>query len=225
MKILLIEDDPRTASLVTKGLKEAGFAVRHVADGDEGRLIALHEEFDVVVLDLMLPTLDGLSVLRALRTQGNPTPVLILSALAGVDDRVRGLRDGGDDYLTKPFAFSELFWRIQALLRRARREAPTTLLRVHDLELNLLTRRVTRAGRGIDLQPREFALLEHLMRNRGRVVTRTMIIEHVWNYNFDPETNVVESRMSRLRAKVDSGFDRPLIHTIRGTGYVLRAPD
>lgn len=225
MRILLIEDNGRTAALIAKGLKEAGFSVQHAADGEEGRLRALHEDFDIIILDLMLPSLDGFSILRALRAQGKHTPVLILSARSGLDDRVRGLRDGGDDYLTKPFAFTELLWRVQALLRRSSQQAPVSLLRVHDLELNILSHRVTRDGRTIDLQPREFALLEHLMRNAGRVVTRTMIIEHVWNYNFDPETNVVESRMSRLRSKVDADFSPPLIHTIRGVGYVLRAPE
>lgn len=225
MRILLMEDDRKTASFIQKGLQQAGFAVEHAADGEDGRLLALHNEYDAIVLDLMLPSLDGLSVLHALRTAGRTTPVLILSARAAVDDKVRGLRAGGDDYLAKPFAFSELLWRIQALLRRAGMQAPATRLRVHDLDLDVLTRKVARGSRDLDLQPREFALLEYLMRNAGHVVSRTMIIEHVWNYHFDPETNVVESRMSRLRAKVDAEGEPPLIHTVRGVGYVLRAPE
>ena len=224
MRILLIEDDRKTASFIVKGLREAGFAVDHCGDGEDGRIQALHGDYDALVLDIMLPSIDGLTVLRSLRAAGNRTPVLILSAKDTVDDKVKGLRQGGDDYLTKPFAFSELLWRIQALVRRSGMHPLETRLRVHDLELDALSRRVRRQGRDLELQPREFALLEYLMRNAGRVVSRTMIIEHVWNYNFDPETNVVESRMSRLRAKVDAGFDRPLLHTIRGVGYVLKPP-
>ncbi|MBN1669457.1 MAG: response regulator transcription factor [Kiritimatiellae bacterium] len=222
MRILLIEDDRKTASFIVRGLKEEGFAVAHAQDGEEGRLQALHEKFDAVVLDLMLPGLDGLSVLRSLREAGSSTPVLILSAKDSVDDRVRGLRAGGDDYLTKPFAFSELLWRVHALIRRAGVQPPLTRLSVADMEVDLLARTVRRAGRKVELQPGEFALLEYLARNAGRVVSRTMIMEHVWDYNFDPETNVVESRMSRLRAKIDAPFARALIHTIRGVGYVLR---
>jgi two-component system OmpR family response regulator len=224
MKVLLIEDDRKTASFVTKGLKESGFAVDVCADGEEGRTQALHGDYDAIVLDLMLPSVDGLTVLRSLRAANRTTPVLILSAKGTLDDKVAGLRQGGDDYLTKPFAFTELLWRLQALVRRAGIKPRETELQVHDLNLNVLTRRVSRGRRTMDLQPREFALLEFLMRNAGRVVTRTMILEHVWNCSFDPETNVVESRMSRLRAKVDAGGEPPLIHTYRGVGYALRPP-
>lgn len=224
MKILLVEDDRKTAAFVAKGLKEAGFAVDHFTDGEDGRLQALHNDYDVLVLDLMLPSIDGLSILRSLRSTGRRTPVLILSAKDSVEDKVRGLREGGDDYLAKPFAFSELLWRIQALVRRSGMQPPATRLTVHDLELDTLTRRVVRQGKEIELQPREYALLEYLMRNAGRVVSKTMIIEHVWHYNFDPGTNVIESRVSRLRSKIDGGVAPPLIRTIRGVGYVLKPP-
>jgi two-component system OmpR family response regulator len=222
MRVLIV--DRKTASFIRKGLLESGFSVEHTADGHEGLTLALHNDYDTVILDLMLPSMSGLNVLQGMRNAGKQTPVLILSAKASVEDKVAGLRKGGDDYLTKPFSFNELLWRVQALIRRAGIQVPTTALKVHDLELDVLTRNVMRQGVSIELQPREFALLEHLMRNAGRVVSRTMIMEHVWNYNFDPETNVVESRMSRLRDKVDVPFSCPLIHTIRGVGYVIKAP-
>jgi two-component system, OmpR family, response regulator len=225
MKVLLVEDDHRTAAFVTKGLKEAGFVVQHVDNGTDGKFSALHESQDVVVLDLMLPGVDGLTILRAMRQAGVNTPVLILSAKGSVDEKVEGLRSGGDDYLAKPFAFAELLWRVQALLRRSKDQRAATRLVAGDLELDILTRKVTRGGRSIDLQPREFSLLEYLMRNMGRVVSKTMIMEHVWDYNFDPQTNVVESRMSRLRDKIDQGAEPPLIHTVRGAGYILKLHD
>lgn len=224
MNILLIEDNRKTAEFIREGLQQAGFTVDHVADGEDGRLRVLHNDYDAIILDLMLPSIDGLAILRSVRNSGRKTPILILSARTSVDDRIAGLRAGGDDYLTKPFAFSELFWRLQALIRRAGFQDPAPVLTLHDLTLDTLSRRVTRGGRAIELQPREFALLEYLVRNAGRVVTKTMILERVWGYSFLPETNVIESRMSRLRAKVDAGFRDPLIHTIRGVGYVLRPP-
>lgn len=224
MRVLLVEDDRKAGSFIRKGLQEAGFSVEHANDGQDGLILALHQDFDTIILDISLPSLDGLSILQSLRNAGKKTPVIILSAKASVEDKVAGLRKGGDDYLTKPFSFNELLWRVQALMRRAGMQEPVTTLRLHDLEMDLPHRRVVRKGVVIELQPREFALLEHLLRNAGRVVSKTMIMEHVWNYNFDPETNVVESRMSRLRDKVDAPFDVPLIHTIRGVGYVLKAP-
>ncbi len=224
MKILLVEDDSRTAAFITKGLRESGFTVHAVADAEAARLSALHEPCDVVILDRMLPgRQDGLAVVRALRAAGRQTPIIILSAKDKIEDRVEGLQAGADDYLVKPFAFSELLWRVQALLRRAHAQPQATTLKVGGLELDLLARRVTREGRELDLQPGEFALLEYLMRNAGRVVTKTMLIEHVWDYNFDPQTNVVESRVARLRRKVDDPFDTPMIHTMRGAGYILKA--
>ncbi len=222
MRILLIEDDRRTAEFVARGLREAGFSVNHVADGENGRFHALNEEYDAVVLDLMLPGIDGLSILKAMRKAGVTTPVLILSARGSVEEKVEGLQCGGDDYLAKPFSFTELLWRIHALIRRADGQPGSTRLVAGDLEIDLLTRDVRRQGRAIELQPREYALLEYLVRNAGRIVTRTMIIEHVWAYNFDPRTNIVESRMSRLRGKVDGPGERPLLHTIRGAGYMLK---
>ncbi len=223
MRILLIEDDAKIAAFIVKGLKQAGYSVEHASNGLDGFHLATTEQFDVAVVDIMLPKLDGISLIEDLRRQNVNTPVLILSAKQSVSDRVAGLQSGGDDYLTKPFAFSELLARIQALLRRARSVAEPTALTVGDLEMDLLKREVSRAGNAIELQPREFALLEFLARNAGRVVSKTMIMEHVWGYNFDPQTNVVEARMSRLRDKVDKGFDAALIHTVRGVGYVLRA--
>jgi two-component system OmpR family response regulator len=223
MRILLIEDDQKIASFIQKGLREAGFVVGHAADGETGLHLALNESFDAAIIDIMLPQRDGLSVIEGLRKSRRPLPVLILSAKRSVDDRIRGLSIGGDDYLTKPFAFSELLARVQALLRRASGAPEPMTLSYGDLAMNLIAREVTRAGRKIDLQPREFALLEYLLRNSEKVVTRTMIMEHVWNYNFDPETNVVEARICRLREKVDEGFSPKLIHTIRGAGYVLRS--
>jgi two-component system OmpR family response regulator len=222
MRILLVEDDMKIASFVLKGLRAAGYAVDHAPDGEEGLQLALMEPYDAAIVDIMLPKLDGLALIERLRAQKVNTPVLILSAKGSVEDRVRGLERGGDDYLTKPFAFSELLARVQALLRRAGGILDPTRLAVGDLAMNLLTREVTRGGKRIDLQPREFSLLEYLMRNAGRIVSKTMIMEHVWDYNFDPQTNVVEARISRLRDKIDRGFDDKLIQTVRGVGYVLR---
>ena len=223
MHALLIEDDDTIADFVARGLREAGFAVDRAADGAEGLDAALAQTYDVAVVDVMLPRRDGLSVIEELRRKGVMTPVLILSAKRSVDDRVRGLQAGGDDYLTKPFAFAELLARVQALVRRASRTPEPTTLTVEDLVLDLLSRRVTRAGAVVDLRQREFALLEYLMRNAGKVISKTMILSHVWEYNFDPQTNIVDVLVSRLRDKVDRAFDRKLIHTVRGVGYVLRA--
>jgi two-component system, OmpR family, response regulator len=222
MRILVVDDDAKIASFVTKGFKQAGFSVDWAADGQEGLHMARTEPYDAAIIDLMLPKLDGLALIEALREEKINTPVIILSAKRAVDDRVAGLQRGGDDYLTKPFAFSELLARVQALLRRATGAAKSTMLAYADLKMDLLSREVTRAGQRIELQAREFSLLEYLMRNAGRVVSKTMIAEHVWDYNFDPHTNVVETRICRLRDKIDRGFGVTLIHTIRGVGYVLR---
>jgi heavy metal response regulator len=222
MRILIVEDDNTIAHFIEKGLKEEGFAVDHVANGEDGLHMALTEPYDAAILDIMLPKLDGLTVLQRIRESGVATPVLILSAKRSVDDRVKGLQSGGDDYLTKPFAFTELVARIHALIRRSTGTANPTSLNAADLTIDLLTREVTRGAETIELQPKEYALLEYLMHNKGRVVTKTMIIEHVWNYNFDPETNVVEARICRLRDKIDKDHDPKLIHTIRGAGYVLK---
>jgi two-component system OmpR family response regulator len=222
MRVLLIEDDLKTASFISKGLKEAGFAVDHVADGESGLQMASVESYDAAIVDIMLPKMDGLTLIETLRQEKINTPVIILSAKRAVDDRVKGLQRGGDDYLTKPFAFSELLARVQGLIRRNSGVLEPTSLTVSELSMDLLTREVAREGKEIDLQPREFALLEYLMRNQGKVVSKTMIMEHVWNYNFDPQTNVVEARICRLRDKVDKDFGKKLIHTIRGVGYVLR---
>ena len=220
MRILVVEDDKKIASFVVNGLKQSGFAVDHFADGENGLIMAQTIAYDAAVVDLMLPKLDGLSLIRQLRAKGTRTPVLILSAKASVDDRVKGLQAGGDDYLTKPFAFSELLARIQALIRRATQVTEPTRLVVGDLTLDLLTRDVQRGAEKIELQPREFALLEYLMRNANRTVTKTMILEHIFDYSFDPQTNVVDVLVHRLRHKVDRG--KTLIHTMRGVGYVLR---
>jgi two-component system, OmpR family, response regulator len=222
MRILLVEDDAKIAAFVDKGLRAAGYAVDHASDGETGLHLALTEPYDAAVVDIMLPKLDGLSLIGEMRKQKLNTPVIILSAKASVDDRIRGLQTGGDDYLTKPFAFSELLARVQALIRRAGGISDPTQLTVGNLSLNLLTREVTRDGKNIELQPMEYALLEYLMRNAGRVVSKTMIMEHVWDYNFDPQTNVVEARICRLRDKIDREFSTKLIHTIRGAGYVVR---
>ncbi len=224
MRLLLIEDDVKIVAFVTKGLRQAGFAVDHAANGEEGLNMALAEPYDCLLVDVMLPKLEGLEVIRELRSRKVNVPVLILSAKRSVEDRVRGLYSGSDDYLTKPFAFSELMARVQALLRRASGATEPSSLVAGDLELDLLTHEVSRAGMAIDLQPREFALLEYLMRNAGRVVSRTMIMQHVWDYNFDPQSNVVEARISRLRDKVDKGFEKKLIRTLRGVGYMLESP-
>ncbi len=226
MRILLVEDDPEVARFVRRGLTEAGHAVEHRDNGRDGLFAAASEPYDLLVLDRMLPGgVDGLRLVETLRAQDNRTPVLFLTARSAVDERVRGLKAGGDDYLTKPFAFAELLARVEALSRRPATEAPATRLKVADLELDLLSRTVTRAGRRVDVQPREFRLLEHLMRHAGQVVTRTMLLEKVWDYHFDPQTNVIDVHVSRLRQKVDKGFDKPLIHTVRNAGYVLRADE
>ncbi|MBP0444314.1 response regulator transcription factor [Roseomonas sp. SSH11] len=226
MRILLVEDDPEVARFVRKGLTEAGHIVEHRDNGKDGLFAAAGEPFDLLVLDRMLPGgVDGLRLVETLRAQENRTPVLFLTALSAVDERVRGLKAGGDDYLTKPFAFAELLARVEALGRRPASEAPATRLRVADLELDLLSRTVTRGGKRIDVQPREFRLLEHLMRHVGQVVTRTMLLEKVWDYHFDPQTNVIDVHVSRLRQKLDRGFDKPLIHTVRNAGYMIRAED
>ena len=222
MRALLVEDDSSIADFVARGLKEAGFAVDRAADGEAGLAAALEQPYDVAIVDVMLPRRDGLSLIEELRRGGVSTPVLILSARRSVDDRVRGLQSGGDDYLTKPFAFAELLARVQALVRRATRAPEPTSLTVDDLVLDLLSRRVTRGGTSLDLRPREFALLEYLMRNAGRVVSKTMILSHVWDYSFDPQTNVVDVLVSRLREKIDRPFGKKLLHTVRGVGYVLR---
>ncbi len=223
MKILVIEDDRQASAYLAKGLKEAGHVVDIANDGKEGLFLAGSEVYDVMIVDRMLPGRDGLSLVELLRATGNDTPVLFLSALGSVDDRVKGLKAGGDDYLTKPFAFSELLARIEVLVRRRGAGQPQTRLTVGDLEMDLLTRTVKRGGRDIDLLPREFALLEFLMRNAGSVVTRTMMLENVWDYHFDPQTNVIDVHIARLRQKIDKDFPTPLIHTVRGAGYSLRA--
>jgi two-component system OmpR family response regulator len=223
MRALLVEDDDTIAGFVERGLREAGFAVDWFGDGEAGFEAAIGQPYDVAVVDLMLPKRDGLSLIDELRRRGVETPVLILSARRSVDDRVRGLQAGGDDYLTKPFAFAELLARVQALVRRASRAPEPTTLTVDDLILDLLSRRVRRGDSIIDLRPREFALLEYLMRNAGKVISKTMILSHVWDYSFDPQTNIVDVLVSRLREKIDRRFDKKLLHTVRGVGYVIRA--
>jgi len=227
MRVLVIEDDRQAADYLAKGLREAGHVVDAAHDGKEGLFLAGAERFDVLIVDRMLPGRDGLSLVEILRATGDETPVLFLSALGSVDDRVKGLRAGGDDYLTKPFAFAELLARIEVLGRRrtAGGPGPRTKLTVGDLEMDLLTRAVKRGGKTIELLPREFALLEYLMRNAGGVVTRTMMLENVWDYHFDPQTNVIDVHIARLRQKIDKDFAFPLIHTVRGSGYSLRAPE
>jgi two-component system OmpR family response regulator len=222
MRLLLVEDDIKIAQFVSRGLKEAGFAVDHVENGEDGLHMVLHEPYDAAVVDLMLPKTDGLTLIEEMRKNKKNTPVLILSAKRTVDDRVKDLQIGGDDYLTKPFAFSELLARVQALIRRASKTADSSQITVGDLTLNIQSRKVTRAGRPIDLKPLEFSLLEYLMRNAGHVVSKTMIMEHVWDYHFNPQTNVVEARICCLRDKIDRGFENKMIHTIRGVGYVLK---
>jgi two-component system OmpR family response regulator len=225
MEILVIEDDRETAEYVAKGLQREGHAVELAYTGREGLLLATCRSYDVVIVDRMLPGLDGLSVVKAARSAGVKTPILILTTLGGIDDRVEGLQAGGDDYLVKPFALAELVARVNALARRAPLTEPTAMLSVADLVMDRLRRQVSRAGTKIDLTPVEFKLLEHLLLNQGRVVTRTMLLERVWGFHFDPKTNVVETHVSRLRAKIDKGFGAELIHTERGSGYMLRAPD
>jgi two-component system OmpR family response regulator len=219
----VVEDDPTLRAFLLQGLKEAGYAVDEAEDGEKGLELATRNTYDAALVDVMLPRRDGLSLIGELRRRGRTLPVLILSAKQTVDDRVKGLQAGGDDYLVKPFAFSELLARLQALLRRATAAAEPTRLSLGDLSLDLLTRDVTRAGRRLELRPREYALLEYLMRNPGRVVTKTAILSHVWNYRFNPGTNVVDVLVSRLREKLDRGFDTKMLHTVRGAGYVLRA--
>ncbi len=222
MRLLIVEDDREAAEYLRKALHEAGHMAELARDGEEGLALAQGGDFDVLVVDRMLPKRDGLSVISELRARGDKTPVLILSALGQVDDRVTGLRAGGDDYLAKPYAFSELLARIEALTRRTTQQSGDTVYRVGDLELDRLSHRVTRGGKDIPLQPREFRLLEYLMRHAGQVVTRTMLLENVWDYHFDPQTNVIDVHVSRLRAKVDKGFDCALLHTVRGAGYMIR---
>ena len=224
MKILLIEDDQETADYVAHGLHEEGHLLTQVASGAEGLVCALGNGFDLLIVDRMIPGLDGLNLVKTLRAAGHHTPVLFLTALGGIEERVSGLNAGGDDYLIKPFAFSELVARVAALGRRPRTTAVETSLRVLDLELDLLSHTVRRRGKLIELQPREFRLLEYLMRHAGQVVTRTMLLEHVWDIHFDPRTNVVETNISRLRGKIDKGYEVELIHTVRGTGYCVRSP-
>ena len=221
MKILLIDDDARTAAFILKGLKQAGFTTVHAEDGKTGLFKAKTEDFDLAVIDIMLPVMDGFTVIEKIRAAKITTPIIILSAKNAVEDKIRGLQLGSDDYLAKPFSFSELLARIQALLRRANTASDPTTLTVADLTIDLLSHKVTRGNVRIDIQPLEFQLLEYLVRNTGRVVSKTMIMEHVWEYNFDPQTNVVEARVCRLRDKIDKPFERKLIHTVRGFGYVL----
>jgi two-component system OmpR family response regulator len=222
MKVLLVEDNERVAGFLVKGLREEGHTVDHAANGRDGLFLASSETYDTIIMDRILPGgIEGLAIVEALRKTGNKTPILILSALGEVDDRIRGLRAGGDDYLAKPFAFGELVARLDALVRRSRDVGAETDLNVADLRMDPLSHTVTRAGRPIQLQPREFRLLEFLLRHAGQVVTRTMLLENVWDYHFDPQTNVIDSHVSKLRRKIDSGFDTPLLHTVRGAGYKL----
>lgn len=225
MHILVIEDDAATASYLDKSLRESGHSVDHAEDGKEGLFMAMEGSFDALVVDRMLPGLDGLTIIKTLRAAADQTPALILSALGEVDDRVKGLKAGGDDYLVKPFAFSELLARLEVLVRRSDAAQAETAFQVGDLRMDLLSRSVKRGGKPIELQPREFRLLECLMRHAGQVVTRTMLLENVWDYHFDPQTNVIDVHISRLRAKIDKGFTYPLLHTVRGAGYMLRAAE
>ena len=220
-RILVVEDDAGTAEYICKGLREAGFTVEHVPDGRDGLYLASSSAFDGVIMDRMLPGMDGLSVVKALRAGGVETPILILSALAQLDERVTGLRAGGDDYLTKPFGFSELHARLENLIRRRGGKAVETVLRCADVVMDLLSRKVTRSGKPLDLLPREFKLLEYFLRNKDRVVTRTMLLEQVWDYRFDPHTSIIDTHISRLRKKLDEGYGMPLLHTLRGVGYRL----
>lgn len=224
MRVLVVEDEPESAAFLLKALRESGHVGEHAADGEAGLALAFDEGFDVLIVDRMLPKRDGLSVISELRASDIRTPVLILSALGEVDDRVVGLRAGGDDYLTKPYAYSELLARIEALARRSSPEEAETRYAVGDLVLDRLSHDVNRAGTTITLQPREYRLLEYLMKHAGQVVTRTMLLENVWDYHFDPQTNVIDVHISRLRSKIDKNFDRPLLHTVRGAGYTIRDP-
>ena len=225
VRILLIEDDPETSRYVARGLREEGHVTAVADNGADGLSMASDEDYDVLIVDRMLPSMDGLSIVQSLREQDNPVPVLILSALGDLEDRVSGLRAGGDDYLPKPFAFEELLARVEALGRRPNQGSVTTQLTVANLKMDVLARKVQRADHRIILQPREFRLLEYLMRHSGQVVTRTMLLENVWDYHFDPQTNVIDVHVSRLRAKIDRDFDEPLLHTVRGAGYMLREPE
>ena len=225
MRILLVEDDSSVAEYIVKGLRQSGYTVDHAADGKQGLFLASSEKYDVMIVDRMLPHVDGLTIIQTMRVSGNKTPVLILSALGEVDDRVKGLKAGGDDYLVKPFAFAELLARIEAILRRQVSSITQTKLKVADLEMDLLAHKVTRSGEGFNLQPREYKLLEYLMKHAGQVVTRTMLLENVWEYHFDPQTNVIDVHISRLRQKIDKGFDRQLLSTVRGAGYMLHDPE
>ena len=223
MRLLIVEDDRETAAYLSKGLKESGHVVDHAKDGVDGLELARGQAYDVAIVDRMLPRMDGLTLVKTMREEGNLVPVLFLSALSDIDDRVRGLKAGGDDYLTKPYAITELLARVDALVRRRQPEQVQTRLTVGDLELDLLSRSATRNKQAIDLQPREFLLLEYLMRHAGQVVTRTMLLENVWEYHFDPQTNVIDVHISRLRSKIDKDFDTPLLHTVRGAGYTIRS--
>ena len=223
MHILLIEDDQSVAEFVEKGFIDKGQIITHAAKGTDGLGLAKDEVYDAIIIDRMLPEIDGLSIVKALRDEGDTTPILILSALGEVSDRIDGLKVGADDYLAKPFDFEELYTRIEVLVRRRDIDSPVTRLKVADLELDLLAHEVQRAGQKLSLQPREFRLLEYLMRNAGQIVTRTMLLENVWDYHFDPQTNVIDVHVSRLRQKIDKDFDKPLLHTVRGSGYVLNA--
>jgi two-component system OmpR family response regulator len=226
MKILCVEDNERVARFVKKGLIEAGHTVDHADNGRDGMFLAASEPYDVIVMDRMLPgNIDGLGIIEAVRKAGNKTPILILSALSDVDDRIRGLKSGGDDYLVKPFAFGELLARLDALVRRSQESHVETTLVLDDLHVNLVSRKVTRGGKTVSLQPREFKLLEYLMRHANQVVTRTMLLENVWDYHFDPQTNVIDVHVSKLRQKIDAGSERPLLRTIRNAGYMLTADD
>ncbi len=222
MRIMVIEDDQSVADYLVKGLKEKGHSVDHASDGGEGLLLASTENYDIMIIDRMLPSVDGLTIVKSVRAAGKTTPILVLSALGEVDDRVEGLDAGADDYLSKPFAFSELMARVNAQMRRnISTQTAVTELEVADLKLDLLTHTASRSGKSIELQPREFSMLEYLMRNAGQVITRTMLLEHVWDYKFDPQTNVIDVLVSRLRGKIDSGFAKPLLHTVRGAGYMI----
>jgi len=222
MRVLVIEDDAKIASFITKGLEQAGFAVDHAAEGEDGLFMATNESYDAAVIDIMLPGRDGLSIIAAMRQAKLATPVIILSAKHSVEDRIQGLQTGGDDYLVKPFTFAELLARVQALIRRSSRVTEPSRLTVGELSVDLITRATVRSGQAIELQPREFSLLEYLMRHSGRVVSKTMILEHIWNYHFDPQTNVVDVLVCRLRNKIDRDYEQKLIHTIRGVGYVIK---
>ncbi|HWW04799.1 response regulator transcription factor [Collimonas sp.] len=226
MKLLIVEDNERVALFLKKGLSESGHTADHADNGRDGMFLAASEPYDAIIMDRMLPGgIDGLAIIEALRASGNKTPILILSALSAVDDRIRGLKSGGDDYLVKPFAFGELLARLDALLRRSQDARSETTLSVDDLSMDLLSHKVTRGGKAVALQPREFKLLEYLMRHANQVVTRTMLLENVWDYHFDPQTNVVDVHVSKLRQKIDAGIERPLLRTIRNAGYMLTADD